>query len=329
MSTPLESLKAALAAMETASADWTNSIAAVKGVIKELEAVPPPPVEEPPKEEPKPPPVEEPKVEFLKGLVSGYWGSAELADLKAAKMPVVRLDQPESIKPWTDNGQQVIYLQHGDVGGYNKGGVRAVNIPTFVAHAEATIKANPGMLGYECFNEPGQKVFWGLDWTEADVKKYCEILRALAPKRQGKPILASFDGGQAGSIRWGETMLKVDPTIFQVEGIEPTMHPYDGSTATTFLAHWANVERCFALTKKLIWFTEYGRPTNEGTGDSPKTSESAQAEAVTFYIHKSRESKMVQVACWYGYREGKTSAGYALVRLDDTKKKGWEALINA
>lgn len=279
------------------------------------------------------PPVAPPPLAFVKGLCAGGWErSGEFADLKSIGVPLVRLDTPSSILPWVENGQKVIYLQSGDVRGYNTGGVRAINVSAFVTAAVGVIKANPGMFAFEVLNEPAGSWFWGASaYSQANATAYVALLKALHEAVQGLPgkplLLASGDGGNV-SVGWLEMMLDADLDAGSyVDGF--TAHPYDGAAATVPCVNFSRIEAIHRLSGKPVAVTEYGRPTNETTGDSPKTTETGQAEAVTQMIQRCRASGIVSMLTVYGYRDGTNAPGYGLVKLEDQKKPAWDALATA
>lgn len=276
------------------------------------------------------PPVEPPKTNFLKGWNGGGWGSAELANLKAANATCVRLENPADTLSYSNNGQKVVYL----FGSYQSGGVKSINVGAWVAQALTVVRAHSDIWAFEALNEPGGNWFWGSGAESAEnAAAYCRLLKALREaftKEFGSKaplIFASFDGGHAGDNTWGKHMLAADPNVSSyVDAF--TEHCYDGSDAdpAKTLVRFRAVEEAHRLTGKLIAITEYGRPTISGTGDSPKSTPEQQAKALAAMIHASREAGYVSCVCVYGYRDGKGAQGYGVYNENDSPKPAVAAI---
>lgn len=195
---------------------------------------------------------------------------------------------------------------------YNTGGVKALSTSTVVADAVAVVKKHPDIVAYEYLNEPGGDWFWGggAD-SQENATAYAKQSRAIYEAFQKEfgskapPLLLSFDGGHAGENGWGKKVIAADPTLFKLPGVIPTNHPYDGGSAnpSSTLVHWGSVEETHALTGKWPAITEYGRPRESGTGDSPKSTEAQQAAADGAMVHAGKEHGCPFVLI-FGYRAG-------------------------
>lgn len=282
---------------------------------------------------PPPPPVEPPKTGLLKGWNGGGWGSTEFGNLKAAEATCVRLENAADTLSYTNNGQKVVYL----FGSYQSGGVKAINAGAWVAQALTVVRAHPDIWAFEALNEPGGNWFWGSGAESVEnAAAYCHLLKNLreafiAQFGSKAPLLfASFDGGHAGDNTWGKHMLGADPNIpTYVDAF--TEHPYDGSGANpaSTLVRFGAVEEAHKLTGKPIAITEYGRPTINGTGDSPKSTEDQQAKALEAMIRKAREVGYVPAMCIYGYRDGRNAQGYGIYHENDSAKPAVAAFAAA
>lgn len=299
--------KAKVSTLEAELASARSSVTADEAKVISLREVPveQPPIVEPPREEPAP-------STFRKGIDAGGWGSsAEVPDiLKLGPNPSVRLENPGNTSAYTQAGIHVTYLLNH----YNTGGIKSVNVSSYVAEAEAEAARNPTDT-LEVENEPGGNWFWGSGAESSEnAAAYDRLLKAVH-EHVHVPIDASFDGGHAGNNAWGRAMLAADPNVVNYVTAF-TEHPYDGSSANpaSTLDRWGAVEEAHRLTGKPIDITEYGRPLESSTGDSPKSTEAQQAAADGAMVHKAHEVGWVPEVDIFGYRGG----NYGVFASNDT-----------
>lgn len=271
-------------------------------------------------------------VTTLKGINAGGWNEAqEVGDYEEAGINVIRLNKPSAarVAQLEGKGIKVVYLYYGDVGGYNSGGVKAINRVSWVADAISRIKeVKPAF--FEVLNEPTQ-IFWGSEAnTQENAAAYVELLKlfytelvAKVPSGERPKVLASMDGGASTSKNWVEKM-KAANASFASYFDQGTVHPYYkvGGNATGKLGNRGNVESIFAYMggSKPVAITEVGWPTIVETGDSYKYSEAEQAEAVAGFLAFAKASGKVSLVTVYNYRDGSDKKGYGLWNENDSPK---------
>lgn len=264
---------------------------------------------------------------FFKGTDGGGWGAtAELTDYKKlGAHPSVRLENPGNTSTFTQAGIHVVYLLNH----YNTGGIKSVNISNYVKEVESIHTQDP-LDPIEVENEPGGNWFWGGGAeSETNAGAYDHLLKEAHVHVPGATLYASFDGGHAGNNAWGKAMLKADPGVVNYVTAF-TEHPYDGSgaNASSTLVHWNAVAEAHSATGKDIAITEYGRPLQASTGDSPKSTEAQQANADGAMVRMARSVGWVREVEIYGYR-GDSSPCYAIFKGDGTPRPAVAAIAGS
>lgn len=153
----------------------------------------------------------------------------------------------------------------------------------------------------EILNEPTQGAFWGSGHNDpTDQKAYAALIKAVytafhASAANGglgsnAPILlASYDGGQAASLQWGQQGWW-NPSTNGIGNMSPyvdgvTIHPYGEYSTSTLglpaplnnlwgpaLGNRYDVTQAHIDTGKPVYITEVGWPTDVGTGSTPTTN---------------------------------------------------------
>jgi Glycosyl hydrolase catalytic core len=263
----------------------------------------------------------------LCGLNAGGWGPTEPPELKTV-VDLVRLDTPSSIAAFTAAGLEVIADFSGP---YNAGGIKMLDVASWVQTAAAFVKANPQVYALEVLNEPGGSWFWGANaYTEANAAAYVALLKAVrAAIGTETLILASFDGGHPESAQWGEWMLAADPDCPEYFDF-PTAHAYGGTgeRAKSALGHRDTIERIHELTGRQVCVTEFGWPTAFPAGDSLQWTEAQQAENLSSFISWCHTSGAVKFATFYGYRDEREGGGYGVQHHNGVRKPAWAVLAN-
>lgn len=281
------------------------------------------------------------------GIAVGNWGSAGGADVATA-VGVGRLDV-EAGAPVSDFTSKGIKLTMLFSGPYNSGGVSALNVTTWANDTLAWYKANctPATCpNIEILNEPGGTWFWGSNaMSTTNSAAYANLLRATfnafsSAYGSSRPkILASYDGGSAGSATWGQQLWAADSSIGNyIDGI--TVHPYGGTGDRTSSAQGrrASIADAYARTNKPIYITEVGWPTAVGqppTGDSLQWTEKEQAANVYNFITWAKGTGYIKEVDIFNYRDYGTNTWYGLQRWNNSlgangsKKPAWFALIEA
>lgn len=289
-----------------------------------------------PKPTPPPVPAPAPPSGLLVGMAAGKWSAAGY--VKRA-VNYVSLDTGTSsrIASYNNAGVQVIDVI---VGPYNSGGVKALNADTWAANAVAAYRASPSIVAIEVLNEPGGSWFWGSGaLSTANAAAYAHLLKVVHAAMVNafgadRPLLlASYDGGYAGSRTWGQMVWAADPNVGSyIDGI--SVHPYGGTASRTAsaLGNRANVAAAYSATGKKVWITELGWPTAVGqpsTGDSLQWSEAAQADNIYNFIGWARGTSYVKAVIMFMYQDYGTNMWYGVNRLDGSHKKSYEDLRRA
>jgi hypothetical protein len=268
----------------------------------------------------------------------GRWAVSNALDAKGA-VNYVRLDTPSSTtaNAWYSAGLRV---DADIVGPYNSGGVLALDANAWAANAVALYRASPNIVSIEILNEPAGSWFWGSGANSAaNAAAYAHLLKtvhdafvanfgSVHPK-----LLASFDGGYAGSTAWGTAVKAADPNVWTyVDGI--TMHPYGGtsSVSASALGARSGVASAHTLSGKTVYVTEVGWPTAVGqpsTGDSLQWSEADQATNLYNFVVWARGTGYIGGVSAFDYQDYGTNNWYGITRSDGSHKKSYEDLRRA
>jgi streptogramin lyase len=275
------------------------------------------------------------------GLNAGGWPSAQYADVKGA-VSFVRTSgcsTHDEFGGWAAAGITVIDSLEGTgvCAAYSTGGVKTINVASWVAEAVAQVKANPTIAAVEVLNEPAGPWFWGPEAeSTANEAAYASLLKAVheafvSEFGSARPlILASYDGGRSQQVSWGEGVwneatnggIKVNDYI---DGI--TMHPYSWPLNEP-LGSRSNVERAHANTGEPVYITELGWTTAVVT-------EAEQAENIYNFITWARGTGYVADVTIFGYRDYSPNEFWGIERWgnpagpDGSKKPSYTALQEA
>jgi hypothetical protein len=227
-------------------------------------------------------------------LNAGGWGNEQYADVAGA-VNTVRTEET-NISGWTKVGVKVIY---DDSGPYNTGGVKALNVSSWVANAVAYVKANPQVAAVEVLNEASGSWFWGenADSTE-NAAAYARLLEAVHTafvKEFGsaRPLILASYGGPSEAPVWGERVWAANPNVGEdCDGV--VVHPYPASGKGE--AQRKQVEEAHAKTGKPVYITEVGWNTAVVT-------EAEQAQDITNFIDWAKSTGYVADVDIFGWRD--------------------------
>jgi hypothetical protein len=227
-------------------------------------------------------------------LNAGGWGNEQYADVAGA-VNTVRTEET-NVSGWTKVGVKVIY---DDSGPYNSGGVKALNVSSWVANAVAYVKANPQVAAVEVLNEASGSWFWGenADSTEnaASYAKLLEAVHTAFVKEFGsaRPLILASYGGPSEAPVWGERVWAANPNVSDYcDGV--VVHPYPSSGRGE--AQRKQVEEAHAKTGKPVYITEVGWNTSVVT-------EAEQAQDITNFIDWAKSTGYVADVDIFGYRD--------------------------
>jgi hypothetical protein len=227
-------------------------------------------------------------------LNAGGWGNEQYADVAGA-VNTVRTEET-NISGWTKVGVKVIY---DDSGPYNSGGVKALNVSSWVANAVAYVKANPQVAAVEVLNEASGSWFWGenADSTEnaAAYAKLLEAVHTAFVKEFGsaRPLILASYGGPSEAPVWGERIWAANPNVGDYcDGV--VVHPYPSSGRGE--AQRKQVEEAHAKTGKPVYITEVGWNTAVVT-------EAEQAQDITNFIDWAKSTGYVADVDIFGWRD--------------------------
>jgi hypothetical protein len=272
------------------------------------------------------------------GVDAGKWASAIAPEIKGA-VNYVRLDTPSASRAnaFADGGLSVVA---DIVGPYTSGGVSSIDAAAWAANAVSLYRGAPRIVAIEVLNEPAGSWFWGSSAnSSANAAAYARLLKTVhdafvANFGSNRPrLLASYDGGYAGSTAWGKLVWAADPNVgAYVDGI--TMHPYGGTSTRSASALGARsaVAAAHQATGEPVYVTEVGWPTAVGqanTGDSMQWSEADQATNIYNFVTWARGTGYVKATMIFNFRDYGTNAWYGLTRADGSRKKSYEDLRRA
>lgn len=250
---------------------------------------------------PPPPPVEPPPTpsSMWISLNAGGWGSSQYADVAAA-VNTVRTTE-SNISGWTKVGVRVIY---DDSGPYTTGGVKSINVSSWVSNAVAYVKTNPQVAAIEVLNEASGSWFWGPNAASPEeavaYDKLLEAVHNAFVKEFGSahPLILASYGGPSEAPVWGERLWAANPNIGNFcDGV--VVHPYPSSGRGE--GDRKQVEEAHAKTGKPVYATEVGWRTSVVT-------EAEQAQDITNFINWAKSTGYVADVDVFGYRDYGPSA---------------------
>jgi hypothetical protein len=224
---------------------------------------------EPKHVEPPPPPA--PDGALTVALDMGGWGGSVFSKLKAAGITHARFSKTDFVEEARKLGVEpatVIFGTGGTIGKINPQSYAAEVLKAVVDYR---------LTAVEVLNEPGGSWFWS---DPTNYTAYTALLKATheALAGTGCKVLASYDGGQGGSVSFGRGV-KAAGGLAYCDGV--TMHPYGGRSGhgkNSSGEGWREgIELAHAETGLKVYVTEVGFPTHEATGDSALWTEAQQA----------------------------------------------------
>jgi hypothetical protein len=300
-------------------------------------------------------------VNMVVGLNAGGWGAAGAQTVSTA-VKYVRLDTPtsESITDFSKVGVKLDLDFSGDLnykgGDYNPGGVSAINASDWASSAVSTYQSM-GCTPTECpmievLNEPGGNWFWGGSAnSQQNATAYANLVKTAytafhsAYPSNSPAILASYDGGSAGSTSWGQEWWSSSVAPY-VDGI--VMHPYGGdgnpgNPSQSKLGSRSSVTAAHSQTGKPVYATEIGFPTNN-SGNTPVTDDNGQGDSLQWpqsnangaatqgdqcdnvynFINWSRSTGYVNAVYIFGYADytsGSTPMDYGMFNSSGSTAK--------
>jgi hypothetical protein len=228
------------------------------------------------------------------GLNAGGWGSSQYADV-ASVVNTVRTSEA-NISGWTKVGVRVIY---DDSGPYNAGGVKAINVASWVATAVAYVKTNPQVAAIEVLNEASGSWFWGSNAASPEeavaYDKLLEAVHNAFVKEFGsaRPLILASYGGPSEAPVWGERLWAANPNIGNFcDGV--VVHPYPSNGKGE--GDRKQIEEAHAKTGKPVYATEVGWSTSI-------VSEAEQAQDITNFINWAKSTGYVADVDVFSYRD--------------------------
>jgi hypothetical protein len=298
---------------------------------------------------------------MMVGLNPG-WGT-QTANAMAGNFNVARIDTSNCPAGYTAScteapstyhavGIKTIATFPGDVGGgYNSGGVSAINIPNWVQmalsyYANACSASASFCPAIEVLNEPSGPWFWGANAEDAQNEAaYANLIKAVYQAFQSDygtnapKILAAYqDNGSSAAGAWWAGMVAAVPNITSYfDGV--IVHPYGGtgSVASSALGNRGIMAQAHNDTGKPVWVTEIGWPTavsQPATGDSLQWTETQQADNIYSFVNWARSTGYVAAITYFQYTDYGTNMWYGVTRsqpgqVQFSNKPGWYALTEA
>lgn len=257
------------------------------------------------KPSPTPPPPPEPPVSgaTIIGLNAGNWGSQALPDITGTGVRGIRLPHGllSEAPKYKAAGYKVcgIFGEGGTIGSINK-----------TAYAEEVVKlcAQYELDAMEVLNEPGGSWFWSDPTNYSAYVALCKATYEAVRKAGLKTdVIASWDGGQAGSVSFGEH-IKALGVLEWCDGV--SAHPYGGASggAGGKALDRRKCETAIAQSGKPLHVTEAGLPTGTGpTGDSQAWTLGQQAEGLGSFAAFCMANPKIVALYWYGYKNSSDS----------------------
>lgn len=222
----------------------------------------------------EPPPPPPPSGRLTVALDMGGWGGSVFSKLSAAGITHARFSKTDFIEEAKTQGVSPATVIFGTGGTIGK-----ISPQVYAQEVAAAVKRY-NLPAVEVLNEPGGSWFWS---DPTNYMAYTGLLKATheALAGTGCKVLASYDGGQGGSVSFGRGV-KAAGGLAYCDGV--TMHPYGGRSGhgkNSSAEGWQEgVETARSESGKLVYITEVGWPTHEATGDSALWSEAQQAQNI-------------------------------------------------
>lgn len=229
----------------------------------------------------------------------------------------------------------------------NTGGVSALNVTNWDNYALSWYGSNcPTTTDcpmIEVLNEPGGSWFWGNNASDqTNATAYANLLKATHTAFHDKYgssaplILASYDGGSAGSTGWGQEWWNASMSSY-VDGV--TVHPYGGAgnpASQSRLGSRSGVTAAHSQTGEPVYVTEVGWPTAVGqssTGDSlqwPQSNSGSgtgdQCDNLYNFISWARGTGYVNAVFYFNYSDYGSNDFYGITTSGGTEKPAFNAL---
>jgi hypothetical protein len=276
--------------------------------------------------------------------LNGGWGDISAANM-AGVLGIARIDTTEGgtelPSTYHTAGIKSVPMFPGDVGGgYDSGGVSAINIPNWINmvtayYANQCSASTDVCPAIEVLNEPNGSWFWGANAEDArNEAAYGALITAVYNGFHTKygaaspKILLAYD-----DPTWWAGIVAANPNIRNYfDGA--IVHPYGGtgSVASSALGDRALVTQAHNDTGKPVWATEVGWPTAVGqpaTGDSLQWTQTQQAANIYNFVNWARSTGYVASVLYFNYRDYGTNNSYGVESSTGAKKPGWYALAEA
>jgi hypothetical protein len=300
---------------------------------------------------------------MIVGLNAGGWGESGAKDVSGA-VNFVRLDAAgtstssdvgyytsDSVKADIDYS---VDLTHG---GYNTGGVSAINANNWASDALSDYESSCNTTEcpmIEVLNEPYGSWFWGSsadDQTNADA--YGDLVEATynafhvkygsnSPKILANTFANGCSNGNAVgcSDPWWGWLKSHDPTIANYyDGV--IIHAYGGTSNATLSAEGDRnaVTSAYDATGKAVYVTEVGWPTDIGnnsspssvneTGDSYQWSLTDQCNNIYNFVAWARSTNYVNAVLLFNYADYGTNDFYGVATSSQSHKPSFNGLKDA
>jgi hypothetical protein len=225
----------------------------------------------------------------------------------------------------------MIFGEGGTIGSINATSYAAEIVTWFKKYGKGgTFWAGHTDLGCQCvevLNEPGGSWFWSDPTNYAGYVNLCKVVHEALAKEFAEAVrpvlLASYDGGLAGSLVFGEKC-KALGLLAVCDGV--TVHPYGGSEKQYGGSNGdrTKVEKANSQTGKNVFVTELGWPVEKATGDSALYSAKEQAENITSFATFMKGKTYAAMFVYYNW-----IGNYGVSSSEATHREGFAALGKA
>lgn len=218
------------------------------------------------------------------------------------------------------------------------------------AFATAAVQryAPMGVHDWEIWNEPNLASRFR---PQADPVAYTNILKAVYPAIKQTDKEATVVGGAAAPAATSEGNYRPDDFVSAMydagargsfDALSEHPYTYPQTPAVSVAADaWGQLTTIHDTmarngdSKKAVWATEFGAPTN-GPSDNlpPHVTEAVQAQMAEEAIRIFRSYSWSGPFFWYDYQDGGTDTGsienfFGLVRADGSHKPSYDAFVQA
>lgn len=205
------------------------------------------------------------------------------------------------------------------------------NMEEWRGYVGTVVDRYKGQVKYwQIWNEPNVPIFFK---PQPDVAKYMDLLKnsyeVIKQKdKDAKVVLAGTSGVDMAYLRMLKDMGGAQ--YFDVLAVHPYSFDFRTPPEVSFMTNLRNAEKIAEeFNNKPIWLTEFGWPTDRGTG----LSEDAQARYLIRTYVMSFSFPNVKKLFWYDFRNDGSNVDYhehnfGIINQDYSKKKSYYAYSN-